>query len=76
MGAGIMNTVDLEVIKNKLSSLSQLQDSLIPKQADNTVVLVQIGLGNLKATWNMWWWLNTTFWLLYKQQIELGNKTA
>lgn len=75
MGAGIMNTVGLEVIKNKLSSLSQLQDSLIPKQADNTVVLVQIGLGNLKATWNMWWWLKTTSWLVYKQ-IELGNTTA
>lgn len=38
--------------------------------------LVQIGLGNLKATWNLWKWLNTTTWLLYKEQLKLGNKTA
>lgn len=71
-----MNTVDLEVIRNKLSALSRLQDSSIHEQADTNVDLVQIGLGNLKATWNVWKWLNTTTWLTHKKQLELGNKTA
>lgn len=53
VGAGLMNSVNLKAIKNKLSSLSHLQDSLIQKQIHDNVDLVEIGLDNLKAKWNL-----------------------
>ncbi|XP_074802916.1 uncharacterized protein LOC141983808 [Natator depressus] len=75
-GAGLANSVDLETIKNKLNSLAQLQDNLIQKQVHANVDLVQIGLGNLKAQWNLWQWLNTTTWLMHKKSLDIGNHTA